>query len=233
MKDVRRKSHNPKDVARLTIVELHEILAVYFTDIYPHLKHRGLNNRTPHQLWNDGLDLSGFPASPSHVAEFLIEILPTGTRTMSRQGISYENILYYHPRLAKLVGQELTVKWDPWDLSHLYVWMKTEQAWIETFCHEPEGMKMTRMEFRIVKALLTANDEPIDEPSIRNGWSRIHGIQGHAGREKDKLSLKRKRHGASVDLNLGLRSSPYSEVAPSQTWDDDWDAPAVTGLPPL
>jgi len=81
--------------------------------------------RSPLMAWRRGVDGQGFvPRMPSDPERLAFEFLPSVPRAITRQGVVFNRIHYYEPFLEPLFdtgNRRLLVRYDPRDLSRLYV----------------------------------------------------------------------------------------------------------------
>jgi putative transposase len=88
--------------------------------------HRGLGGRTPLEAWN---------ADPTPIrtldADSLRYALPRKTRTLMRDGISHEGVLFWAPEFHGLdKGQKVEIRFMPYDMRRIEVFL--DGAWICT-----------------------------------------------------------------------------------------------------
>lgn len=235
LKNVKEKSHDPDTRACLTLRQLDEILSIYLTDVYPLLPHKGLNNRTPLEVWNEGLEFIGFPRVPDNIEQFEIDILPTDVRQVTREGIVREHLYYHHPSLDLLVGESVPIKYDSLRLAHIYYFHPIDKKWIETPAADPDAADMTEMEYRLVREQLKVDRLPVDWNTIRHARHRIRQIPQNKKKDRfakavDKTKANRALNQAAEDQKQPLQEKPIKMLS----WDSvEWIPPAVQGMPDL
>jgi putative transposase len=119
---------DPEKTAAMTIDELERWLVQAITGVYHRTIHRALGI-APIAAWQRGLMGDGVtpgcgePGSVSDPRRFLIDFLPLERRLIRRDGISLHSIHYWSDILRTWIGepQKMIVRYDPRDLSRLYL----------------------------------------------------------------------------------------------------------------
>ncbi|HET9239234.1 MAG TPA: Mu transposase C-terminal domain-containing protein [Oligoflexus sp.] len=119
-----RGSYASEKLACLTIKELEKWLLVAITKFYHNAPHRGLG-QSPFQKLDEAYK-SGFTAKVFDEASVKLDFLPIYRRTLQREGILLDHILYYSNSLASLIPRrldfgKLIIRRDPRDLGQVYV----------------------------------------------------------------------------------------------------------------
>lgn len=117
-----RGNYDSKGAARLTIDQVEMYFSHQILGVYHHTVHSALGI-TPMQAWAEKA-ADRIPVHPEHMEAFRLDILPQIERSVTRQGIKPFNEEYYSARLgeAYIAGlRRVSVKYDPRDLSQIYV----------------------------------------------------------------------------------------------------------------
>lgn len=114
-----RKRRAPEKHAVLTLPEFEQWLVLQIGEIYHHTQHRGLAGATPFGAWQARAPVPG-PASV--LSEIPFVFLPAATRRVRRDGVTLNNVRYWHPVFSNwaIRRKMLLVHYDPSDLSRLY-----------------------------------------------------------------------------------------------------------------
>ncbi len=80
----------------------------------------GMNGRQPLEAWREGIAERG-GATFLDTGKLALLRLLRDRRTVGKEGVQYENALYYHNGLVDYVGQTVEIGIDPQNLQHLYV----------------------------------------------------------------------------------------------------------------
>lgn len=114
----------PITPASLTLEQLDSILEQFIVNDYNHRQHSETGQAPAHR-WG----ASGFiPRSPAHPEDLdLLLLTAAATRRVQRDGIQFSCTRYISPVLAAYVGEDVTVRYNPRDVSEIRVF------WDETF----------------------------------------------------------------------------------------------------
>jgi putative transposase len=82
--------------------------------------HRTLG-MTPLAAWQEKVDDSFAPRFADDPEALMLSFLPAITRTVTREGITRECIHYQHPVLGLWLGARVLVRYNPHDLSKIFV----------------------------------------------------------------------------------------------------------------
>lgn len=131
------KATDPRNLAKLTLRELHALLERFFYDFYDRRPHPALDGMSPRDKWLKGITMSGERPSryvPDDEA-FRISTLPTtrkGTcKVVPGKGIKIRHVWYWCNDFARpgVEGTEIPVKLEPWDISVAYAYIDGE--WVQ------------------------------------------------------------------------------------------------------
>lgn len=117
-----RGDYDSKASARLTLDQLQDYFAHQILGIYHHRVHSALGV-SPIDAWR-AATVGMAPEHPEDPDAFRLDLLPELPRTIGRQGIKAFNELYYCDEIGEAFisgTREIKAKYDPRDLSHLYV----------------------------------------------------------------------------------------------------------------
>lgn len=220
-----RKSHfyelgdyDPESEAILTIKDITEILAQYFTDIYPFKTHRGLpiNENTPAVRFYSGLEIVGLPEFilPSEEEIFKIELLPTAMKPCTRDGIRLENVIYMSSELPQYIGTrdiKYKVKYDVDDISKIYFFKPDTKEYIEIPAVLPpaDSLKgMNRYTYKKIRKL-----------SIEESSEKLRQIPGASEVEKCEAKLrenvlKKYKNNKTVRKQAKLMNVDFKDLVP-------------------
>jgi putative transposase len=108
----------PATVPRLSLAELDRALTTYITGTY-HGRVHGETNETPLDAWRG----TGFlPRLPDSLEDLdLLLVMHAKPRVVRRDGIRFQGLRYSHATLAAYVGDAVTIRYDPRDLSEIRV----------------------------------------------------------------------------------------------------------------
>jgi putative transposase len=108
----------PVSAPRLSLAELERTLISYITGTY-HTRVHGEIDETPLEAWRG----EGFlPRLPESLEELdLLLVMHAKPRVVRRDGIHFQGLRYSHTTLAGYVGDEVTLRYDPRDLSEMRV----------------------------------------------------------------------------------------------------------------
>jgi len=130
--NVQKRGRYPSEArAALTLRELdiwlaHEILGKYHQRVHQALK------RPPAAVWAE-LSPRANLRMPSDRMAFLVHLLPSQWRLVRRDGVHLFGIRYWADALTRFIGREgkLQVRYDPRDLSSIYVRLPGEDRYVE------------------------------------------------------------------------------------------------------
>lgn len=141
-KNVRMVSgkHLPKNFAEWTLESMYYGLEHWAFEYYEQEIHPALDC-TPREAFMRGLRESGSRPQRQILfnRDFMIATCPPvihgSTRIVDKQrGVKIDNWRYWAPELRdpRIAGQSLQVRYDPWDASSVYVWIKDH--WVQAIC---------------------------------------------------------------------------------------------------
>ena len=119
-----RKDYDPKKNAVISLSALIEIVHIFIVDVYQQQIHRGIND-IPARKWKNLTALYP-PLLPSRGTDLNILLGAIEHRTVSKQGIAWNKLQYNCEELGELrktlkKGQEVVFKYNPLDISVIYV----------------------------------------------------------------------------------------------------------------
>lgn len=119
-----RKDYDPKKNAVISLSALIEIVHIFIVDVYQQQIHRGIND-IPARKWKN-LTALYLPLLPSRGTDLNILLGAIEHRTVSKQGIAWNNLQYNCEELGEMrknlkKGEKITFKYNPLDISVIYV----------------------------------------------------------------------------------------------------------------
>ena len=147
--------HLPVNFAEWTLESMYFGLEYWATEYYEQERHPALDC-SPREAFLRGVKESG--ARPQRLVlfnqDFLIATCPPvdreGVRLVNRQrGVKVNGMLYWNAAFtdAKIAGQRLPVRYDPWDAASVYVRVNTR--WLRAICRNLVGLgQLTEVERR-------------------------------------------------------------------------------------
>ncbi len=128
--------------AKLTLSEFKEIFLNWLVNIY-HLEPHGKAEKSPLDMWNDSA--REFPVVEEDAKRIETALMCSDTRTLQRSGIQIEVLPYNSDFLRDIYRREgvveLTIKYNPFDIGHIYVWDDLNRVYIRVDCDEYEYAK--------------------------------------------------------------------------------------------
>src|SRR5215831_12813364 len=108
----------PMTAPTLTLTELDRAMTGYITKTY-HIRAHSETHQTPLDAWRG----HGFvPRLPDSLEELdLLLVMHAKSRLVRRDGIHFQGLRYQHPTMASYVGEAVTIRYDPRDLSEIRV----------------------------------------------------------------------------------------------------------------
>jgi len=90
-----------------TLAKAYRDIDKYFKEYYAHTPHKGLNGKTPHEVYT-----AGKPNRKIDERKLDYLMLDPEVRTVNKEGISYNTIDYYSSKLVHHIGQKVFIKSD-------------------------------------------------------------------------------------------------------------------------
>jgi putative transposase len=120
-----KKDYDPQKHAVISLEVLLKIIHVWIIDIYHQRVHKGIRD-IPHRRWVESVtkDPPNVPPSSNDLKVLLGFI---AHRSVSRSGVELFTLLYNSAELGQIrrrlgIGEKVTIKYDPNDISMIYVW---------------------------------------------------------------------------------------------------------------
>ena len=160
-------------------------------------------------MWNQQLDTSA-SRMPADLRQFLIDFLPSEQRVLQRDGLHLFHIRYWSDALRWLMGQggcKLTLKYDPRDLSRIFV--LTKDGIIEARPADLTRPAITLWEHRAARrALREAGRRSVDEGLI---FSTIEAQRELVDTAERQTKATRRHQARRAHLEAG----PMIDVTPA------------------
>ncbi len=110
----------------ITLEEFKMFFEFWAMEIYAKTPHRGLNGRTPLEVFEEGL--AKLPESRRvSLEELNYMLLSVEKRKVSKEGIKQNGFWYYHDILIRKVGDEVRLRWDPLDVRSVLVYDQNDK----------------------------------------------------------------------------------------------------------
>ena len=140
------KNEKPEALAVWNLRSLHQLCEDYIYGAYHDSPHSGLHDRTPHQVFKQGLPTGNHDTRPSlDQSSFELDSLPHSARTEAvvhaGRGILHRGFEYWCKEFEDQPADmpPVQVKWDPLDFTHIYVLVRGK--WTECFCSDYKRYK--------------------------------------------------------------------------------------------
>lgn len=156
---------DPEAAATMTLKELEAWLALEIVGVYHARIHRSLG-APPNAVWAAGIAAAA-PRTPTDLRRFLMDFLPAERRVLQRDGLHLFSIRYWSDELRRLMGQgdKVTVKYDPRDLSRVFV--RVDDGYVEARPADVTRPAIALWEHRAAVAeLRAAGRRAVDEDLI-------------------------------------------------------------------
>jgi putative transposase len=210
--------------AVMTLDELETWLALEITGSY-HVRVHSALETTPAAAWAARVDEARV-RMPADLRQFLVDFLPSEQRVLQRDGLHLFHIRYWADELRWLMGREsrkFTVKYDPRDLSRIFV--LTKNGIIEARPADLTRPAITLWEHRAARRVLRESGRrSVDEELI----FRTIEVQRDLVDTAVRQTKATRRHQAR---RAHLAPRPMIDVTPDDASRDALPAPEGEGSP--
>ncbi|MEX0899423.1 MAG: Mu transposase C-terminal domain-containing protein [Gammaproteobacteria bacterium] len=172
----RNEDINPEAESSMTLTELEQWLALHVVGRYHQRVHTSLGV-TPLEKWQSGLlgdELGpgiGMPVRYTDPRAVLVRLLPNTKRTIQQYGIQHQGLTYWDPALIPYInhkndenkGQRFLVRWDPRDISKIFVWLDALEDYLEVPYRNQARPSITQRQLELAQKELRAQGVPISD----------------------------------------------------------------------
>ncbi|MFL9887352.1 DDE-type integrase/transposase/recombinase [Paraburkholderia agricolaris] len=223
-------SHLPKKLAEWTLRDLYYGIQHWAFEFYDQQPHPALDE-SPREAFLRGVRENGKRAQRRIIfnQDFLIATCPPADRSGIRQihsqrGVKVDNRFYWNDvfKTAKIAGESLPVRYDPWDASSVYVRLKN--GWIRAICRNLHGLgQLTDVEQRALTAEFNHRSNTVagDEKSAQRlrEFMQVFKPKGALAvefeRQSENKSLYNDLRFASIEPVLAMRRGDLIEPVPT------------------
>jgi putative transposase len=241
-----RAGYDSEGLAAFTLPELEEWFGLWITGIYHNSYHSGIGS-TPLQKYREGIlgtdehPGRGYPVRIEDEETFRIEMLPSVERTIQREGVEIDGILYRSDDLRPLVGlrkagrggQKPKYRFhrDPRDISRIYFFSPVGKRFVAIPYRNIGHPPISVWELRAAKRTLRDEGKKhVDEKAIFRAYGRMLKLEEDSVSKTRKARRKRAARDHHQSAHDGLPSVPTSASvsnAGDQSFDLDFSAPVV------
>lgn len=175
---MKRYDYNPLKNAVISFEALQEMLHIFIVDIHNQSSHPEFKSPRA-SVWSKAIEEFP-PALPSSHQELKVLIGNITTRKITRRGVEFEGLIYNSWELSRFCSSEsgkTTVKYDPTDLSQVYVFDKTTQQFLSIPALSQEYTKgLSLWQNKVIKQLARQEAEKVDIVALALAKEKIQKI---------------------------------------------------------
>jgi putative transposase len=191
-----RGSYASEKLACLTLKELEKWLLIAITKYYHNSAHKGLR-KSPLQKLDEGFK-NGFSSRGCDEHAVTLDFLPLYRRTLQREGIELDHILYFSNSLAPLMARrhelgKLIVRRDPRDLSQIYLSDPDGHGYIRLPYRSIHRPPINIYEHRAATKDLRKKKTEVTEEQIFSAIEEMRCIEDQARKMTNKERRKREK----------------------------------------
>jgi putative transposase len=181
--------------ACIFVDDIDRIANIFLLDYYAEKYHRGLKG-IPARHWEAMTRNGFFPRLPANLDELTILLCPYVRRCVWHYGIDFEGLRYNTAELVylrtELKGAQTKVKYDPGDLSQLYVQNPfDDDTYITVPSLDPDyTQNLSLWKHRVIKRVARQHEDEADLPALWRAKQRIQEII-QAGLERKKMTHRK------------------------------------------
>ncbi|WP_298472740.1 DDE-type integrase/transposase/recombinase [uncultured Psychrobacillus sp.] len=202
---VKKGDYDSEKHASLTLDEFLEHLHIFIVDIYAK-EPRG-NKLSPARMWEKAIENGFTPSIPSFKLDWKVALMKLGTGSIQSTGVQKDYLFYQSPDLQGLrsqlglkgKGYKIKYKYDPSDLSKIYVYDELKKEYIEAMCTDQEySLNLSEYSHRVfvANARLEGNN--------RTNMSEIAAARARSDEKiKNSVLKKKERQQAARMANEG------------------------------
>ncbi|WHY84680.1 DDE-type integrase/transposase/recombinase [Neobacillus novalis] len=167
----KKGDYNPEKNAVMMLEDFLEHLHIFIVDIYAQ-EQRGIR-LSPARMWEKAVENGFSPAIPSSKLDWKVALMKLGKGSIQNTGIKKDHMHYQSKNLQELKirlgikgkGNIIKYKYDPSDISKIYVYDELEMQYIETLCTDQEySLHLNEYSHKLFVA--AANEESKNNVSI-------------------------------------------------------------------
>jgi putative transposase len=113
----------PTSPPQLSLSELDRAISAYITNTY-HARVHSETDQTPLDAWRGKGFLPRLPETPEELD--LLLVMHAKPRTVRRDGIHFQGLRYSHTTMASYVGDAVSIRYDPRDLSEIRIFYRNQ-----------------------------------------------------------------------------------------------------------
>jgi len=181
--------------ACIFVDDIDRIVHTFFLDYYAEKYHRGLNG-IPARHWEAITGNGFFPRLPANLEELTILLCPSVMRRVWHYGVDHEGLRYNSSDLiylrTELKGDQTKVKYDPGDLSRIYVQNPfDDDKYITVPALDPNYTEnLSLWKHRVIKRMARQQEDEVDLPALWRARQKIQDII-QAGLERKKMTHRK------------------------------------------
>ena len=215
-------NYDPQKNAVVSLSALQEMIHIFIVDIHNQSAHPSF--KTPRaEVWSKGL--AEYPTLlPTRTQDLRILVGAIDYRVITRRGIEFLGLYYHSPVLARLRSnlekpdarrksgcqqrEKATIKYDPTDLSQIYVFDPASHEFISVPAVNQEYTKgLTLWQHRVIKNLAAVEAKKVDIEALALAKQKIQEIV-----EREWLQSKAGKSRKSMARWLGIGRDDFPET---------------------
>jgi putative transposase len=227
-----RGEYDSRKHACLTLKELERYLATFIVDVYHQRVHSGIN-MPPAAKFEQGIGHVGKGRLKHHVRmpddeqSFLINFLPSMTRTVQRYGVRIDNITYYSDILSQMLEEgdkrKFEIRRDPRDISKVYLWHPEDHQYYVLPYRDISQPPMTIWELKhITNRIKKQGADMVDEDRVFAGLTEMR-LQVSEAKKKTRAQRKLSKLGKQRLTTPPLPRNEQAVIKPTLEDSIDFD----------
>lgn len=212
---VQRGDYDSLKQACISQGDLDQMMHIFLIDIYAEDFHKGIQG-IPARRWEETIRNGFFPRVPPSVEELRILLGRVDYRTIQPYGLEFHSLRYQsdelaplRTRMAKRKEKQVKIKYNPSDISRLYVYDPDEERYLEVPALAQNYTKgLSLWKHQVIRNFVLNEQDQVDIVALGRAQRRIQEIVDKSLRRK-KLGTRAK---AARWQESGGRSESESEI---------------------
>jgi len=216
----RERQRYPSEAKAILSLQEFEVWFTHKVISYNHRRHRTLG-RAPQERWND----RDFTLRPVHdAATFTLDFLPQADRVVESSAIELFTEKYQSEELTFFNNRHVLVKYDPLDLSHIWVYDPSRQHYFEVPYRDPSARPKSYWTYLAERRERTKKRDPEMEAQSLSHHRQAKGITTEAEQRTRVAKWSQTKHVRSYDPPaLAPQTLPVPVLEPVEWPADDAD----------